>query len=285
MFRTLALALILMGTPVAAHAQAARDRAGDTYELLLRVESENSSSDGSGGSSSSGFALVERVVAVQDDGLELEFDLPANTSDEDRARSWEWPVRVHRAPDGTMRILNQGELEARIEHWLARWEMPREACGTWIFTWTAFKIECDPLSVLNALKPFDMRVHASPDPQFFERGAATPTPLRLQEQRGTNVTYLGEVALDPEKFRRERAESDVIVGQITGDMITFDAAYATRALEDVDGLIRTTLTTDGSDRIVHRVTTTTVTVTDAEGASERSTSTETVQRTPAPPGS
>lgn len=285
MFRTLALSVVLLGAPVAAHAQVDPDRAGDTYELLLRVESEHSRSDGSSGSSSSGFALVERVVAVRDDGLELEFDLLPNTSAEDRDREWQWPVRVHRAPDGTMQILNLSELEGRIEQWLARWETPQEACGTWIFTWTAFKIECDPAAVLDTLRPFDMRIRTGSDLQFSERAASVPTRLTLHEARDDKATYAGEVALDADQFRRERAEADVIVGQIMGEPVTFDAAYDARGPEDVEGVIRTTLTIDDAGRIVRRVSTTTVTVTEVGGVTEQSTSTETVQRTTAPPGS
>lgn len=251
-----------------------QDRAGDAYEIRLVNTSETSSDNGSSGSSRSGGMLIERVVAVHDDGVELEFDLPPETTAEDRAREWQWPVRVLKAGDGSLRLLNTPELEARIGAWLALGQMTREACGHWIFTWNAFKIECDPQSVLATLRPYDLRLGDIRDGDpYTERGGLGPTLLRMESNGPEGFTFIAETPIDPEFVRRERAESDVVVAEIMGgEPLALEAALQARSADQVTGTITTTLATDSQGRIVRRTTVTRMT-TEADGAVERLTST------------
>ncbi len=264
----------------------AQDRAGDAYEIRLRNTTESSTDDGSSSSNSrSGGLLVERVIAVREDGLELVFDLPADATAEERARVWQWPARVLKAEDGTLELLNAPELEARIDAWLILGGFPREACGHWIFTWNAFKIECDPQSVISTLAPFDLRARDLRDGAPYPvRGGLEPATLRQESTGSEGLVFVGETPVDPDAVRREQAESDVVVAEIMGEPTTLEAALAGRAGHQAAGTITTTLIIDPDGRVTDRTIVTRLITTNAEGVVERSTSTQTLERRPLPPG-
>lgn len=276
--RAILVGMALLAAPIGAHAQSATDQVGDVREIRLSVLSESSSDDGSSSRSEDRWALIERVVAVHDEGLELEFDLPPGATPEDRARDWQWPARVLKTPDGSLRLLNAAELEARIDTWLVLGGFPREACGHWIFTWNAFKIECDPQSVLDTLRPYDLRLNDIRDgASYAERGGLGPTSLRLESAGPDGSTFIAGTPIDPELVRRERAESDLVVAEIMGEPKAADEAMRARSSEQVTGEIATTLTTDARGRVVRRMTVITLVTTNADGVTERSTSTRTVE--------
>lgn len=288
MFRILALVaagLALTGDALARQALAP-DRVGDTYEIQLTNATESATDDGSSSSrSSSGGLLIERVVALRDDGLELVFDLPPDATAEERARDWQWPARVIKSADGSLQLLNAPELGARIEAWLILGGFPREACGQWIFTWNAFRIECDPQSVISALAPFDLRVQDLRDGAPYSLpGGLEPASLRAESTGPGGSVFVGEAAIDPHAMRRERAESDVVVAQIMGDPKTLEAAMESRASEQIAGTITLTLTTDAQGRVTRRTTVVRLIITDPEGVVERTRSTQTVERRPLQPG-
>lgn len=245
----LVAALIALAAPVA-RAQNA-DQVGDAYEINVQIVSE-SRSEGSSGNSRSGYALVERVIAVRDGGVELEFDLPGDTSAEDRARSWQYPARVFKLAGEPFQLLNAPELEARVRTWLTHWQIPEEACGRWVFTWTAIKIECDPQSVLGALELFDLR------PSDIS-GSVEP--------------------VDPEPLRQERAESDVAVAQMLGETPpTLEAALQAHAADRYEGTITSTYETDAAGRVTGRTVVADLQITEADGSVERRTTTTTIER-------
>lgn len=121
---------------------------GHQWELVRSYETEQIGSDGSSSNSSGTDACAERVVAIRPEGIELEYDIAPDADEEERQRQWSLPARVLRLPDGSLRLLNRGELEARLDDWLKRANWNRDMCGKWIFTWNAFRIECDPESGL-----------------------------------------------------------------------------------------------------------------------------------------
>lgn len=280
MLRFLVLAIAVLISANEARAQPVfQDRVGDVYELRLKNVSESSTDDGSSGSSRSGGSLVERVLAVRNDGVELEFDLPPEATPEDRAREWQWPARVLKSPDGALLLLNAPELETRIGAWLVAADMPREACGHWIFTWNAFKIECDPQSVIGTLASFDLRPGDLRDgAAYTERGGLGPVPLQMESADPEGSAFVAETPIDPEFVRRERAESDVVVAEIIGEPKSFDDALQTRAAEQVTGEIVTTFVADVDGRVIRRTKVINLITTNAEGVVERSTSTQTVER-------
>lgn len=285
MLRFLVLAvgmLVCTGDARSQQAIPQQDRVGDAYELRLRSTAESTADDGSSSSSRSGGQLIERVVAVREDGVELQFDLPPDATAEERARDWQWPARVLKSADGSLKLLNTGELEARIDAWLTLGGMTREACGHWIFTWNAFKIECDPQSVIGTLDAFDLRLGDLREgaSSHTERGGLGPVSLRAESTGPDGATFVAETPIDPDFVRRTHAESDVVVAEITGDPKTLEAALLARASEQNTGTITTTLVTDSRGRVLRRTTVTHIVTTDAAGVVERATSTQTVERRP-----
>ena len=265
-----AIAALLL--PAAAYAQSA-PFPGETYEIV-RIR-ETASQDNRGGTSTSydRNRIRERVLGVRENGLELEYDFPQGTKAEDRARDWSLPVRVFKPAHGPLQLLNTPELEARIDAWLKLGNFPREACGQWIFTWNAFKIECDPRSVLRWLPDFDLRPELRDGAPYSLSGALGTAPL---QQTGT--IYTAELKVDPEQVRRGNAETDVMVAGFNGEKLTLDQALARRSGETISGTITVRFETDNAGNVLRRVT---VTKLETKGPGEKvqtMTVTETVER-------
>lgn len=263
-FVGLLTALLALSGEAWAQQRPPEDRPGDAYELRLRVQSESNSTDGSSSRSNSGGALIERVVAIRPEGLELEFDLPADTSPEDRMREWQWPARVLWSETAAPRLLNAPELEQRLDGWLKAGEIPREACGRWFFSWTAFKVECDPNSVLEILAGYDLRSRLD--------------GVDLDPTEGSTVI---ETTVDPDRTRREKAEADRVVAEITGGTpLTLEQALAARASDQISGVNTLARETDEQGRPVRQVRTIRLQTTTADGVVEQGATTHTLTRTP-----
>src|ERR1044072_2485748 len=99
-------------------------RVGDVYEIRSERVSTRQSADGSG-SSHDRDSIVERVIAVRDGGVELEFDLAPDATAQDRAASWQFPVRVFRPSQGPL-----GPLAARFRSSLPGHRTARSSCST-----------------------------------------------------------------------------------------------------------------------------------------------------------
>lgn len=225
--------------------------------------------------------MLERVVGIRDGGLELEFDLPEDTTAEDRARTWQYPVRVFRTPDGPMQLLNRAELEARVARWLEAAGWTRADCGRWIFTWNAFQIECDPESVIRSVEALDLR---SADPRegapYRDADARGPGTLTKKAAGPDGETFTVTMEVDPDSVRRARAESDVVVGKIMGELVTLNEALEERAQEAVTGIVSITLDTDREGHVWRRTRVTHVQIEAPEGRRETQRATETVERRP-----
>lgn len=248
LMQALFVAMVMFAPPALAQGV---DHVGDLNEIRLESVSE-SHGDGSQGSSHSRSTLVERVIAVRDGGVELEFDLPDGATAEDRARNWQFPARVFKPAGGAFQLLNPPELETRLRAWLVSAEIPETACGRWIFTWTSIKIECDPQSVLSTLEAFDMRP-------------------------GDATTYVEQI--DPEVVRRERAETDIAVAQMIGEApLSIEAALQAHAAERYEGVKTTRYETDESGWVERRIVVSEIALIDAVRSDEQRTNTTTIQR-------
>lgn len=256
------------------------DRAGDGYQLVKSYETSMSRGEDSSASSQGHETLVERVLAVRPDGLELEYRYPEPKAEEERAPDWRFPARVFRPADGPLRLLNRTELEARLDAWLKKHKMPRTACGRWIFTWTAIQIGCDPQSALEIVEAFDLR---SPELRegalHLEKEAISPVRLTLRSKGPGGSTFAASMEVDPEVIRRARAESDVIVGEITGKPVAFEAAAAKRAKESISGTISVALAADPAGRPTRRTKIVKL-ETKTDGIVQIDTVTETLERRP-----
>lgn len=280
----LSLAALAIASPLAGAATSPRSgpQVGDEFEIISKYETSERTSDGSSGDSRGGSALLELVVAVRDGGLELAFDLPKSATAEDRARSWQFPARVFRAADGSTRLLNRPELEARLDGWLKAAGWTRDACGQWIFTWNAFFIDCDPASVLDVIAAVDLRSAGLREGSAFEDAAAKGSGTLTRTAAGPDgATYNVVMPIDPDALRRARAESDVAVGQMMQKPVTLDAALRERAKDEVSGTLSVTFDTDTVGTIRRRTKVTKVETRRPDGATETKTLTETVERRPA----
>lgn len=248
---------------------------GDVYALTQSYQTTDTSSDGSTGSSRGRTELIERIVGLRDGGVELEYDLPSDATPEDRAREWQLPARVFKAADESRQLLNAAQLEARLDGWLKAAKSDRSACGRWIFTWTAFRIECDPKAILARTAELD------PAAQIVQEGAAYADPRAAQPGRIVRTgktAFSVTVRIDPDKVRHERAETDVIVGEISGKPVSLEAALREHAGEQVTGSITVMWETDATGIPHTRVKITRTEIRRKDGVTEERAGTETVER-------
>lgn len=240
------IALLLPAWP--AHAgQEPQARVGDIYEIVRTQEMSESTGEGPAGSSFDRDTMSERVIAVRDGGLELEYDSPAGTTAEERAQDWHLPARVFKPTHGAAQLLNQAELEARIDPWLRAANWTRAICGHWIFTWNAFQIDCDPQAVLTGIARFDLR----PDDlragaPYREPEALAAAPLRRRDVRTDGATFVVELAIDPESVRHAEAYGDQVVGEIMRKPVSLDAAMRAHAAERIAGTMTIMFETDAA---------------------------------------
>jgi hypothetical protein len=250
---TMAAALLLPTLATGAEPVPAKPQIGDTYEITSDRESSQQSNDGSSGSSTDRDGLVERVIGVRDAGLELEYDLPENAAAGDRASSWQFPVRVFKPAHGPLQLVNGPELEARVDGWLKANGMTRAACGHWIFTWNSFRIECDPQSVIKSLEAWDLAPDELRDGALYkDLKARAPAPLTRKKAGPDGATFMVEMAVDPEAVRREQAESDIVVAELSKQTLTLDAALRARSAEAISGTITITFETDSAGAVRRR---------------------------------
>lgn len=244
-------ALFLPASDARCESPQSAPKVGEEYEISKRYETSHQSSDGASlGSSSGRDIILERVIGVRDGGLELEYDLPKTATAQDRSRSWQFPVRVFRPSSGSMQLLNGAELDARVEVWLKAAGWTRTACGRWIFTWTAFRIECDPQSVIKAVETFDLRYAAIRDgAPYLETEARSPGTLTKKAAGPNGATFTVVMQVDPDVGRRARADSDVAIGEIMQKPVTLELALRERAKEGVSGTISVTFDTDSAGNV------------------------------------
>lgn len=265
----------------AAHAQVLSDapKVGDTYEITMTSDSSQQGSNGSSGSSHDKDTIIERVTGLRADGLELEYDLPKSSTAEEMASNWQFPARVFKPLRGPAELLNGAELETRLDGWLkaARWS--RAVCGRWIFTWNAFRIECDPQSVLKTIDAFDLRSADLREGAAYQDASALATGTLVRKTSGADgATYSVEMPVDPDAVRRAHAETDVATGEILNKPVTLDAALQARAKENISGTISIVFETDPHGNVFRRTRVTTLKITKADGGSETDSTTQTLER-------
>jgi hypothetical protein len=250
------------------------DRPGESYAIRIARESSEEGSNGSSGSSSDRDTIIERVIAVRADGLELEYDLPKELTREERASSWQFPARVFKPSHGPLQLLNGPELRRRVDEWLKNSKIPRAACGHWIFTWNAFQIECDPQSVIKTLELIDLSLRDGA--VYHDDKARTPAQLI----RKGALTLAAELEVDPNAVRRDRAQSDVIVGEIMKKPVTLDTALRKREKGVVSGTISVTIDEDAAGNPWRRTKVTKVRTKAPNGDVQTEIVTETIERRP-----
>ncbi|TKD52840.1 hypothetical protein [Sphingomonas baiyangensis] len=253
---------------------------GDEVVIRKSYETSNEASDGSSSGSSRGQdSLLERIVAVRDDGKELIYDLPESATKEDRARSWQFPAHIFQPNRGTIKLLNRDDLEARLAIWLQSAGLDRSVCGKLIFTWSAFRIECKPESVIDTINAFDLRVgDLREGAPYFDDDAKAAGTLVRKAPRSKVETFTAELQVNPDVVLRARAESDVAVGELMQKPVSLEAALLERRKEDVSGNLSVTLTIDDAGQVIRRVRVIRLRTKRPDGSIETETKAETVER-------
>jgi len=272
-------ALLLPTAAACAGASPLAPQIGDTYEITLIRESTQQGSDRSSGSSHDKDTIIERVIGLRADGLELEYDLPKAETAEERAGNWQFPVRVFKPFNGPAQLLNGPELEGRVDAWLKTAGLSRAACGHWIFTWSAFLIECDPQSAIKIIESFDLRsADLREGVPYRETEARGPGTLTRKTAGSDGVIFAAEMPIDPDAVHQARAESDVVAGEIMKRPVTLDAALRERTKEAVSGTISVEFETDSAGNVRRRTKVTKLDIKEPDGRSESDTVTETLAR-------
>lgn len=250
------------------------------YVLVQRYEYSSESLDGeSSGSGSGGSILSERIIQSQDGSLEIEYSIPGDFSKVRGNAMWMFPARVLVAPSGTKTLLNASELEERASAWLERAEWPREVCGQWIFTWTAFQVLCDPLEVIGQIEADDMR------PGPIAAGATIRLPKSgtqavLSEAGRDDLgrVFTASAPIDSTAIRRQAAQTRVITAQISGEELTIEDALEQTASITAEGGVTVTFTVDSDGLILKRTDSYEMTIIGDEHGDERRVGTSTVVR-------
>jgi hypothetical protein len=252
---------------------------GDTYEIIRDKETSQKTSLGGTSRARDRDTIVERVIGARDGGLELEYDLPGDATAQDRARSWQFPARIFKPSQGASQLLNGPAMEVRVEGWLKAAQLDRTACGRWIFTWNAFRIECDPQSVIPALEQFELGPDDLRDGAAYrDPRARESAPVTRKATGADGATFVVEMAVDPDQVRRGHAETDVVVAQLQGKTLSLEDAVQARQADDIAGTITTTFETDSAGRVRRRTTVAKVETKKPNGQLEDQTVTETVER-------
>ncbi len=270
--------LALASAVVATAAATPAPRVGEAFQIDTdrEMEEHGNRDDSQRSTSTDRDSYVERVAAVRPDGAVLEYDLPASASADDRASTWQFPFQVLKTPDGTLQLLNAPELAGRVDRWLKAARMPRAICGKLIFTWNAFRIDCDPQSTIRWLATVTLPDNLEVGSPFTDPDARAPVTLR----QGGADKLLATLQVDPAAIRRQRAETDVGVAELMHKALTIDAALKAHEAETVTGTIAVTFELDSLGRARRRTRVRTVQIAWPSGRIDTQTVTETLTRTP-----
>lgn len=254
------------------------DRAGDTYVITRNSETTTRTSDGlSSGSTEDRDVFVERIVAAHADGLEVEIDLPGDATAQERYIEWQFPARLFKPTSGPARLLNAAALQERADAWRKRAKLPPAACGRWYFTWNAFLVQCDPQSVLRVYDALDLRsTDLREGATYGDPQALSPTTLHRAPDGAQGSSFTATLTIDPAAVRRGRAETDLIVAEVSGKQLTMDQALSAHAADDVSGTISVRFDADATGRAQRRTIVTRRETRKPGGVVQTETATETV---------
>lgn len=255
------------------------DQSGTVYEISRDREASTRSSNASTDSSIDRDTLIERVREVRTDGLVLEYNLPSIATAQERATAWQFPLMIFKPNNGPARLLDETVLQQRIATWLKQAKLDRGMCGRTVFTWNAFKIECDPQSALRLVATFDLRPDGLRDGAAYrDTDAAVATVWRMTLSGSGSASFTAMMPIDAEKARRERAEADVVVAELRQQPISPADAARERASEQIAGTIRVVYDLDPLGGVLQRRRTTQTHIVTAKGVIEDRTMMETVSR-------
>ena len=237
--------------------------AAQDYVLALEYESSTTGADGgSSGSSSGRQAIAERVIAAGSEGIEAEYTLPYDPAKVRGNDRWMFPVRIMVAADGRKTVLNEPELLARSEAWLAEMKWPREVCSRWTFSWMAYQIRCDPAAAIEVIERYGMQPGRIAEGQGYAlEGALGPVVLARAGEAGGRVILTGSGPVDVAHLREEAARTALVVAEISRETLTPEEARAATAGITATGTISVTFEVDAQGLVWKRAASSEITVT------------------------
>jgi hypothetical protein len=254
-------------------------KVGDQTLVVSSYQHETSSEESSG-SASGRSALIERVIAMTDKGIELEYTEPASPyvtkkGGKPPIKNWQFPARVFKPFAGPAQLLNLDQIDKRLTLYLKQTETPREACGRWSFTWIAIKTECDPRSVLDIINGYDLGFCTYRAGQVFTFPYTLTSETRL-EQDGDELS--ANFTLDPAVLRRKAAQSTMAVAEIYRQNKTLEQALAEDKDTQFSGKLKVSLTVDTHGCATKQVATYSLETIQKGGVVEKQVNMETIER-------
>jgi hypothetical protein len=244
-------------------------KAGDAFEILKSYETQTIENGSDSGFSRGRNVIVERVLRVDERGVELQYEELIEKGDKSEARIWQMPARIFRPYEGKPTLINSEDLEARVDPWLKKAKMSRAACDQSIFTWIASKIECDPKSALEIVAAFDLWVFGLSEGLLYnDANALQPMPLKLKSKDTDRVVYEAELIINPDKVRQAGAEAAVAVGKITAKPISLEDATRDQQGKKISGTIVVEIEADLSGFIWKKTTIKKIQIQTADGDEE-----------------
>lgn len=237
--------------------------AAQDFVLALEYESSSSGADGgSSGSSSGRQAIAERVIAARPEGSEVEYTLPYDPAKVRGNDRWMFPARIMVAADGSKTVLNEPELLARSEAWLAEMEWPREVCSRWTFSWMAYQIRCDPAAAIEVIEGYGMQPGRIAEGQAFVlKGALGPVVLARAGEAEGRIILTGSGPVDVAHLREEAAQTALVVAEISGETLTPEEARTATAGINAVGTVSVTFEIDAAGMVWKRTSSSEINVT------------------------
>jgi hypothetical protein len=179
---------------------------------------------------------------------------------------------------GSAQLLKGSELEAGIDSWLKAVSLSRAACGHRVFTWNAFRIECDLQSVLKTIQSYDLRsVDLHEGAVYQDSEASSPGEFARKAGGIDGEIFAAEMPVDSDTVHRARAESDVVVGENMKKPVSFEAALHEHAAEIVSGTISVVFDTDPDGKVSRRTKETKLYIKRPDDRTETQSVTETLE--------
>lgn len=266
----LGLATVVLPNASVAQSLPAEDLPGQDLpyavgDVFLLKQSYSRTTTGSKTSKARGRqALQQTVIDISDAGVVFEFDFPADTPTQMREREWKLPVEVLETSSGTFEIANAAELEARRDEWLARAPFDESACGQWLFTWTAMRIDCDIDTALDLIDGYRLP-WTNIRPGAMYRKSSSEDAAQLV---GDGDVIAAQFDLNVDALRDARARTEMVAAQVTGQAeLTFEDALARSKDHRIEGSQTVSFTVDDLGIVTSRTDIVESTTTEPDGTS------------------
>lgn len=247
--------------------------------MQLEYERSSKRSDGqTSGTSHGRQALIETVIEETSGGVVLQYDLPRDEGGKANSGFWYFPARVLERPDGSLELLDEQVVEARINQWLDKHKISKEACGMWSHGGGfPFKVDCDPQSILDQIESFDLRIPDLMAGAEYSH-ALGDVPGELMALPAARPGYSVTFTVDQDKARAGEVANALILAQMLGQDLTRQQAEEDAAKIGFQGTIRIEFDLNPAGTVIRKTERTEITVTRPGEDAETTTSLTTVTR-------